>query len=116
MLDIEKLTLGEVATIERLSGLSVSTISADDSPKGLMMAALCFVAKRRDGDPITWNDAQDLTMDQANDILGLDELATSDDDGEGDGAPEEDAAAPLPSPRPRTRTRSKSSPTAAPTT
>ena len=46
-LNINSLTLGEVAKVEELSGLPFSSIAEDDKPKGLALAALAFVAKRR---------------------------------------------------------------------
>lgn len=71
-LDISKLTMGEVAKIEQLSGQAISAIGDEGSPKGLSMAALAYVVKRREDPKYTWNAAQDLTFSEAQDILGLD--------------------------------------------
>lgn len=77
MIDINTLTLGEVAKIEELSGMPISAIGDDDKPKGLALAALAFVAKRREQlaagqkPSFTWNQAQDLTFDDAQAILGM---------------------------------------------
>lgn len=77
MLDVNKLTLGEVGTIERLSGLPINQLGDDNAPKGLLMAALAFVAKRREGDAsFTWNDAQGLTLEEAGAIIGDDVAET----------------------------------------
>ena len=79
MLDITALTLGEIDKIETLSGCSINTLGNDDTPKGKMLAALAYVAKRRaqsaEGLPVqfTWNDALALTMDEANALIGLGE-------------------------------------------
>lgn len=73
MIDINKLTLGEVAKIEELSGQPISAIGNDDAPKGLALAALAFVAKRREDSSFSWNAAQGLTFDEAQTILGLGE-------------------------------------------
>lgn len=71
MIDINRLTLGEVAKIEELSGQPISAIGDEDKPKGLALAALAFVAKRREDPKFTWNAAQELTFDEANKILGF---------------------------------------------
>lgn len=70
MIDIDSLTLGEVAKVESLSGLSIGQIGETDQPKGLALAALVFVAKRREDPAYTWNQAQDVTVVEANEILG----------------------------------------------
>lgn len=80
MIDISTLTLGEVAKIEDLAGLPISAIADDDKPKGLALAALAYVVKRRTGTPdFTWNQAQALTFSEVNDLLGLDEDEDEDD-------------------------------------
>lgn len=70
-LDINRLTLGEVAKVEELSGMPISAIGDDERPKGNALAALAFVAKRREDPKFTWNQAQGLTLDEAQDILGM---------------------------------------------
>ncbi|MBD8466790.1 hypothetical protein IFU30_10975 [Plantibacter sp. CFBP 8798] len=69
--DINRLTLGEIAKVEELSSLSISAISNDSAPKGLQLAALAFVAKKRHDPTYLWNDALGLSIDEANSILGL---------------------------------------------
>lgn len=85
-IQVEKLTLGEVAKIEELSGLPISAIGDDDKPKGLALAALAFVARRREDPKFTWNAAQALTFDEAQELLGF-------------GGPEEATDAPLDEPK-----------------
>lgn len=81
MIDISTLTLGEVARIEDLSGMPISAIADDDRPKGLALAALAFIVKRRTGTPeFSWNQAQALTFTEVNDLLGLDEDDEDEDD------------------------------------
>ncbi len=76
-LDLERLTLGEVATIEDLSGQSISTVGDDGVPMGKMLGALCMITKRRNGFPaFKFGDALALTMDEALEVLGW----TDDDD------------------------------------
>lgn len=88
-LDIDKLTLGEIAKIEDLSGQSFMSLGEDGTPKGLLLAALAYTAKRRqniaDGLPpvhaAMWNECLDMTFDEANTLVGLnDEPAAETED------------------------------------
>jgi hypothetical protein len=87
MIDINSLTLGEVAKIEELAGVSISSFSNDDAPQGKMLAAIVFVSKRRDlmrqGLPLsgfTWNDALGMQMDEVSDYLDPDSAQDTDED------------------------------------
>lgn len=72
MFDINKLTLGEIAKFEDLANCSVDMLERTETPKGKALAALAFVIKRRTGDPkFTWAQAQELTMTEAQEILGI---------------------------------------------
>lgn len=87
MFDAKKLTLGEIATIEDLSGVSLDLMELDATPKGKMLAALLFVHRRRTamvaGNPpasVTWASIQDVPLDEAAAELGY----GIDDEPEGD--------------------------------
>lgn len=97
MFDLQKLTLGEVAKIEELSGQSITSIGEDNTPKGLMLAALAMVVKRREDPSFSWNKAQELTFADASVLVGI---STTED--------EEEAAAPLDSGSSTSRTKKKS--------
>jgi hypothetical protein len=77
-LDVNTLTLGEVARFEDLSGQSISQLGDESVPKGKALAALAFLVKRRqelaagEKPSFTWNQAQELTIAEANALLGLD--------------------------------------------
>lgn len=94
MIDIQRLTLGEVSKIEELSGQSIGSIGDESAPKGKTLAALAFVAKKREEPKFTWNDALGLSLDEATAIIGLDE---------GEDAPLEPAPEPTPSKPTRTK-------------
>lgn len=84
--DFDSLTLGEVSTIEDLSGQSISTIADEASPKGKALAAMAMVIKRRSGEPaFTFNQAMGLTLDEANAVIGLDDDEPDEDSDEGKG-------------------------------
>lgn len=74
-MDINRLTLGEVAKIEELSQMPISSIGNDDAPKGLALAAMAFVAKRRIDPQFSWNEAQGLTLEEAQAIISPPEEA-----------------------------------------
>lgn len=72
MLDVNSLTLGEVAFIEDMAGESISGLGEDSTPKGKLLAALVVVTKRRDGEPqFKFGDALALTMSEAMEAIGL---------------------------------------------
>lgn len=80
MIDLSSLTLGEVAKIEELAGMSIAAISDDDKPKGNALAAIAMVVKRRSGEPaFTWNQAQALTFDEVSELLGMNDDEADDD-------------------------------------
>ena len=72
-MNVNKLTLGEIAKVEELGGISINEIGAAGRPQAKAMAALAFVMKRREDQSFTFKDAMDLNMDEVNEILGLDE-------------------------------------------
>jgi hypothetical protein len=63
MLDINTLTLGEIAVLEKLSGLSIDQMGEDDTPKGDLLAAMVVLVKKRSGEPtFTFKQAQAMPM------------------------------------------------------
>lgn len=87
--NFDVLTLGEVATIEDLSGTAISALSVE-TPQGKFLAALTMVAKRRSGEPtFTFNQAMNMPMLEAQDFLGLnDDDDDADAEGNGESSPE----------------------------
>lgn len=70
--DINKLTLGELAQIEELSGQSVSAMADTNAPKARLFTAMAFIARKRVEPDFTINAAEALTMEDLNSILGFD--------------------------------------------
>lgn len=64
-MDIKQLTLGEVTKLEELSGLSINSMADDDKPKGKFMAAFAYVIHRRVDPKFTFEQANKLTMSEA---------------------------------------------------
>lgn len=72
-LDINTLTLGEVDTIESLSGTSIDTLGDEGRPKGKMLAALVYIAKRREDKSYTFNQALEVTLAESEELIGFDD-------------------------------------------
>lgn len=68
-LDISKLTLGEVAKVEELSGLAFDAMADGTKPKGKLLAAIGFIAKKRHDPSYSWNDAMALTMEDLGELV-----------------------------------------------
>lgn len=77
MIDVNSLTLGEVAKVEDLSGQPIAAFADEDKPKGLALAALAFVWRKRSDPTFKWNDALGLTLVEANEILGIGDSDTA---------------------------------------
>lgn len=69
-MDIKTLTLGEVAKVEELARAPLGWLGDDQHPQGMLMAAVAFVVKRRENVSFTFADAQNLTFDDLNEIIG----------------------------------------------
>lgn len=99
--DFDRLTLGEVATIEDLTGYGIGALDTE-KPQGKFLAALYMVARRRNGDPTyKFNAALGVELLEAQSYLGIetddDEADEADDEAaraEGD-APSSDAPEPI---------------------
>lgn len=74
-MDIKNLTMGEVAKIEELSGLSLASLQDENKPKGKLMAALAFVIKRREDPKFTLEMANNMTMAEITSLIGEDDEA-----------------------------------------
>lgn len=66
--------MGEIDTIEKLSGQPFLDISEEDKPRGALMAAVAFVVNRRTDPNYTFDQAKNLTMSD------IEQLLESDDD------------------------------------
>ena len=61
-MDIQKLTLGEIARIEDIAEAPLANLADDNAPKGALLSALAFVMMRRENPKFTLEDAKQLTM------------------------------------------------------
>lgn len=73
MFDLQKLTMGEVTQLEELSGLSMSAIAQEDSPKGRYLTVMAYLAAKREDPSFTINQAEALTLAEALKLLGAED-------------------------------------------
>ena len=71
-MDINKLTIGEIAKVEELSGRAIGELGNEEAPKGKLLVALAYVIKKRQDKDFTMVKAEALTMDEVSELLGLD--------------------------------------------
>ena len=67
--DFESLTIGEVETIEQISGSRIDELMDDSALKGKSLKAVVFVVKKRENAMFTLEDAAKLSFKEAMGIL-----------------------------------------------
>ena len=72
-MDIENLSMRDIATIEKLSGLSIDQMGTDGMPKGRMLAAMYFAMKHKEDESFSFDTALDTPMSELNGFLGMEE-------------------------------------------
>ena len=68
----ENLTMGEIATVEDLSGMAIDTLAKPDAPKSRMFMALAVVILRRENPKTTLADVEKLSFTEIAELVGLD--------------------------------------------
>lgn len=71
-MDINSLKIGEVATVEDIAGLPISSLGDPNAPKGKLLVALAYVINKRNNPKYTQFEAEQLTMEEISNLLGLD--------------------------------------------
>lgn len=66
---IEHLTLGELAQLEELSGVSMTEMADASAPKAKFLTSLAYLAKRREDPSYTFSQAEVLTVAELNEVL-----------------------------------------------
>ena len=69
--DINKLTLGELAKVEELSGQSMISMDDPNKPKAKLYQALVFVMKKREDKNFQFKDTESMTFDDLSEFLGV---------------------------------------------
>ena len=73
---ISRLTLGEVAAVEELSGLAMTDIGEPGVPMAKFMAAVAYVIRKRTNPDFTFADALNLRMDDLEELSAAAETPT----------------------------------------
>lgn len=61
-MDINNLTMRDLAEVEKLTEMSMDLWN--DAPKALLSTALAYVSARKTNPDLTWEDAQNWTIDE----------------------------------------------------
>lgn len=69
-MNINDLTLAEIAIIENKAGQPFADLTDSHKPKAALLTALCWVMKKREDPKFTYEQASSLTMNQMNDLIG----------------------------------------------
>lgn len=67
--DVSKLTLGEIAKVEEISGFGIGLIEDPATPKGKLFIALAYVIRKREEPTYTLAKAEQLTLIEAEQIV-----------------------------------------------
>lgn len=67
--DVSKLTLGEIAKVEELSGYGIGMIEDPATPKGKLFVALAYIIQKRSDPTYTLAKAEQLTLIEAERIV-----------------------------------------------
>ncbi len=79
-MNINDLTLGEMAFAEDLAGMPLSALGDDNLPKTRLLIALVTVIKKRENPGFNVKDAEGMTMTELSEILNFDDGKSEDGD------------------------------------
>ena len=65
--NLNDLSIGEIVSIEELTGLPFDAMTDPDKPKGKLLQAIAYISKRRDNPEFTFEDAGNLKLNLASD-------------------------------------------------
>ena len=60
--NLDDLTIGEICEIEELTGLPFDALNDPSKPKGMLLAAITFISKRRTNPDFTFEDAKAIKI------------------------------------------------------
>lgn len=66
---IDQLTLGEIAQIEDITGLSLSVMSDESAPKAKLLIAMASVTMRRKDPTFTLSQAEAMSMEDFSELM-----------------------------------------------
>lgn len=74
--DFESLTIGEVETIEHVSGQPIDSLMDDKALKGKSLKAVLFIVKKREDPKFTLEQAAEIPFKEAMELLNSNEAET----------------------------------------
>lgn len=74
--DFESLTIGEVETIEHISGQPIDSLMDDKALKGKSLKSVLFVIKKRENAMFTLEQAAEIPFKEAMELLNSNEAET----------------------------------------
>lgn len=72
-MNVNTMTIGEIAKVEELSGQSVTVMADDAQPKAKLMMAIAFVLLKRDNPKVKLAEVEAMTLDQINEVISFNE-------------------------------------------
>lgn len=69
-MNLDDITLAEVADIEKMAEAPIGWLSEDDKPKGKLLQALNFVMKKRENPNVTMEEAGKTPLSEIMKMLG----------------------------------------------
>jgi len=75
-MNVNELTLGDVAEVEELSGQPLAALGDANAPKGKLMIAIAWIIKRKEDPKFTYEHAKRLTMDEIESLFEVDPTQT----------------------------------------
>ena len=79
-MNTSKLTVGEIAVVEKLSGQGIFMMDDPTAPKGEMLAALAYVVKKRENPEFKHDEARKMTIEEIMEIIGGEEVEEDGDE------------------------------------
>ena len=68
-MNIKNLTIGEIATVEKISGISLTQIKDKSAPKARLMIAVAYVTRKRQDPKTKLVEIEAITMEEISAIL-----------------------------------------------
>lgn len=71
-MNVQTLTMGELAKVEEISGVSINQMGDPETPKARMMIAIAFLTKKREDPSVKLSDIEALTLTDLQALIGDD--------------------------------------------
>lgn len=69
----KSLKMSELGLVESKSGMGIGSMSDMNLPKAALLTAMAWIVRKRENPTFTYEQAEDLTQSEVNEILGMDD-------------------------------------------